>query len=661
MPLDLKAGLIILLNTIIKTQRHEDYETVCEIAERYQIYATGKNIGALLHQFNPRESDVLFEQRKKLTKGITKDLVGACTKPMAKIGRAPVSKSITWKDKKKTEANLKTLDDAAKNFYGEQSVNDYLTYRMVELDTTDPNSFIVVEFQTSDGTNKADPKKKDQKLIPYPFEVSSKEAVNYIYKNNILQWLVVKHDIMIPTDKSDVEGEKYFMYMVNNSFQALEIHKSVIDEWKGANPNYTPYEDGMELKVDDIYLYESPGKQKKKYYAIQVFEHKMPFVPARRVGITRDLETRGRTTLPLIHQAEPYIEKSIKSMSEFDLTTNLHTFPQKLQYGDRCLGHQEKEVLIGCNRGMTPQGKICKACNGSGHKYHQSSQDMITLSMPKDPKDMISLEGVVVYKHPPIDLLTFMKTFNFYELRYFSQHAVYNSENFSKETIAKTATETVLDLDAVYDTLKPWATNYSGMWKFIYKCIASIINLYEGMDIEHVFPNDFKMKSLTMLLDDLKKATDNGAPSHIKKAIIRDITNKIYIDNPDEVIKINTKEKYSPFTGKTETEIQFIVADGGLVSKDDAVLYANFDKIFSDLEFEYSGKNIDFYKLEEDKQRKAIQDKVTEYKDKLSSEDKMSAQTAFNAAAGDALLSEAETKSATSKTDTLVEEEVAAA
>lgn len=641
-------GVAILLDTISDNLRHPDYERVVNIANDYKIYITLEGIKEKLKRFNQREPVDLFDQRVILTKDAltTGDIAGGCMKPMYKIGRAPATKQLVWKTPEDTTKNTKEIETLADMFYGEKSVNEYLTDSMVDFDGTDPNAFLIVEFTSTDGTGKIDPNNTDNKLVVYPFEVSSEEAINFVYKNNILQWIIVLKPVVIATKKDERVGEKYTIYLSENSLVATEIDKSLIADFRAENEiiEIDVIDEDTKFIPGELYFFTTRSKTKKRHYIINVFEHKIGFVPARRFGTRLDLVTNKRTCVPMIHQARPYFEQAIKTVSEFILTNCLHVFPQKIQYSDPCLGYTytDKEVtnIIGCNSGMTPDGKTCKACNGSGFKYHQSSQDMLQIRMPKNLDEMVSLENVLVYKFPPIELLEFLKTLGLYEMRYFAQKAVYNSEVFSKEDV-QTATEKIIDLDSVYDTLKPFADSYSAMWRHIYKCIIALRGLEKDSEVVHMFPNDFKMKPASLLLEDLNKATTNGAPSHIKKAIIRDITDKLYIDRPEEVLKINTKEKYFPFTGKTDTEINYILAND-LCSKRNRILYSNFEMIFADLEFDaaQSKEPLSFYQMTEIMQRELLDAKIGEFIAEIEIEDADAAATVFNGAAGKALLDE---------------------
>lgn len=631
----LNDGAKILFDTINLKLRHQDYEWVKKIANDYTCYATGHGIDKKLKQFNGRESIEAFNQRVALTQCNTPDIFNSCVKPLYKVGRTPATINIAWegKDAKETTDRKKKLLDAGKNFWGKKDVGKYVRQRMADLDGTDPNSFVIVEFKEA-----VDPKRPEIKANPYPFEANSAEAINYVYKNNELQWLIVLNGLLIyDKEKKSQIGEKYYTYLDNETITAEQIHADGVSDYLSANPSViqiTDYAKSFQLDPTNIYLFNTleENVDARRYYIIKIFEHKIGFVPAKRFGTIADSETRGRTCKPLIFAAQSYFEKSIKTMSEFDLTNCLHTFPQKLQYSDPCPGEKTDHGWMGCQNGMRPDGKaVCGACQGSGFKVHHSAQDIIQIRMPKELNEIVSLENVLVYKHPPIDLLEFQKKFAFYELRQAAQGAVYNSDVFSRQEIAQTATSKIIDLDAVYDTLTPFADSWSEMYEHIYKCIASLRDIADGLILNHTFPNDFKMESFPMLLDNLQKANTSGAPSHVKKALNKKITHKMYIDEPDQILKIETKDKFYPFAGKTESEVNFILAND-LTTKFNKIFYANFDLIFSDIEFDQGSKELDFYQMDEKMQRDIINKKVQEYIDKIDTEDAAGAANAFNSA-----------------------------
>ena len=593
-------GQKVFLETIDKCLRHRDYDRVTTIAYDFGIYATGIGVGKKLIQFNPRENEEQFAQRLALTKPTTQDIFNSCLGPINKVGKTPAKESFEFKNKESQDEQKKALSESASKFYGKKSVKSYLVERLPQLDSSDPNGFIIVEFYPIENAT--------NQYQGYPFEVNSEEAINYFYKNNTLQWLVVKNDLSLLDKKGNVSlGSKYTIYLSDNSLVAHQLHKELVEDYKATN--------NIEAILTDNYLGFSeliPGKKyllktkDERYFIIENFEHGIGFVPANRVGSVRDIATRNRTCVPLIMPAQPYFEKAIKAVSEFDLSTCLHLFPQKIQYTDACDGEVTKEGRMPCHNGKNTLGETCHVCNGTGMKVHKSSMDLIQLRLPKNPEDMINLENLLVYKYPPIDLLKFQEELALHKYRYMANKAVYNSEVFAQEG-TNTATEKMVDLESVYDTLAPYAENWSEMYVFIMEALAKLINI--EVEVYHSFPKDFKMITYQQLLEQYKIANDTNAPAYIKKALTRDLSNKLYVDQPEELLKIAVKEKFYPFPGKTETDIALIITND-MTTDENKVLHNHFDYIFNELEFEARQLSLDFYAYDEVKQKQLIEDKV---------------------------------------------------
>lgn len=610
MGLSLEKGKIRFVNTIRKDLRHKDYKRVCKIAKEYTAFVTGEDKEALIRQFKKREDDEQLAQRVELTDLVTSYIANRLMTPMFKVGRTAASIQFNWKDSTKSENNKNELQDVLLKYWGDVSVDDYLSTRLVELDSTDPNAFIVTEAEGSfnpdlpiSDTNK--------KVTPYPFEVNSEEAIDYKYINNRLQYLTVLND---------VNGlERYTMYLDNQAIIADEI---TADDFKI-----------YELqKGEEVLFKDEDKKEKDKIYIVRIVTYNAGQVPAIQVGSRRDLTTRNRTFVPLIHPAYSFFKKSIKTISEFDLTQTLHVFPQKITYKPACPGNIDKQII--CNKGKTPDGSRCSVCNGTGKLAHTSASDVIEIELPNDIKDMVSLENFIAYKHPPTDLLDFMKVLGLETYPDLAVRAVYCSELLTPDTTTTTATEKKLDLETVYDALKPFADSYSAVNKHIVKTAAAYRDLNKDFTYEHKFPKDFKMKSIDQLLSDLKLAKDSGAPSYIINQIICDIEFKLFVDNPKGLLKIAVKRRYFPFNGKTEQQIESLL-QSDFTTRYNKVLYANFDQIFEDLEIENNTDTVDFYLLEAQKQRTLIENKVNELISEIDDETSSRNASAFGTAGGD--------------------------
>lgn len=609
----LEKGISILKNTIQHDLTHKDYDRVVDIADKYTKFVTGVNIDSLLKAFTPRENDEAFQQRVALSQLTTPDMANRIAAPMFKIGRTHAEESIVWVDANDSDKKKSELKDCLNKFYGDQSLDVYLNQRLVELDCTDPNSFIIVEVE-----GEYDPKKPDNKLTPYPFEVNSEEAVNYKYVNNELQFLIVEKEYIEKStkDQKNIELGIYTLYLDNNYVIAKEIQNTRVNELSAKYPN------------QEIFYLNPEDKINSEVYMIEIIEHKLGRIPAKRIGTRKDISTRGRTCVPMMHPAYSYFMKSIKTVSEFDLTNCLHVFQKLVQYDEVCVGNQQKNIV--CNLGKQPDGTICTECQGSGWKTHKSSSDIIRVKLPKDPKDMVNLQNYMAYFGPQMDLLKFQKDFGFYELNELALKSVYTSDLFVSDKVVSTATEKSIDLESVYDALKPFADNYSSLRMHIMYCVATFRNIGDKLSISHVFPKNFKMESLPMLLDNLAKANTSGAPSYIKDEINRDIAQKLYADKPHELLELEVKASYFPFNGKTESEINNILLND-LTTQYNKVLYANFEAIFAQIEEEQNASEVNFYKMEKTKQSELVKAKVMAFLKEINDEQSLLRSANFSA------------------------------
>jgi len=92
-----KEEIIPYIIKVIKEKlRHENYDHVTRLADKYEIYYTGKDLDNELQQFTPREEDELFTQRKKITKHIVTSVAWNVTSVEKKVPRSNgITKAIT--------------------------------------------------------------------------------------------------------------------------------------------------------------------------------------------------------------------------------------------------------------------------------------------------------------------------------------------------------------------------------------------------------------------------------------------------------------------------------------------------------------------------------------------------------------------------------------
>jgi hypothetical protein len=576
--MDLKTALAYLTKVIEKKLEHKDYKRTIELSAKYTALITGEGIDAYLRQFTRRESLEMFEQRKKLTQAITPAVCESIMNPFYKVSRTNrVIQEIGVGNKQKQE-----ILDAIKGFWGEgeQSGLDYfMQTRWIELVFSDPNAFLAIEFDPFD------PDKT--KAQPKPVEISSEQAIDYSYDNGVLQYLIGRWLHQYDDGKGNMkDGERYVMYLEDDAIELIEVDLKTLTT-DIPNPEFITLANNT------------------RAFVIQYYQPKSGQVPALRVGYKRDLFTGGRTYVSPLHPALSYFMKSIKAVSELDLTMALHAFPQKFQYVTPCKGSSG----LGCKDGSTRDGKVCQQCGGSGvSAVHTTAQDVVLMPLPRTKEEFFPLEDMVAYKTPDIDLVKFQNDY-IQQLKGEAIRAVFNGDTFIQSTVAKTATEKELDMDAVYDTLAPFAKRYSTIWMAVVKLIAVYTeNDAKELLIFHKFPSDFKLKNLNQLLTELKLASESNAASYVVDSIHRDLMEMMYADDQDNLVKLKVKARFYPFAGKPVEHIQTILMSD-TTTKYHKILYANYDEIFSMIELE---KGDDFYLMAEPMQREIIKAKVDE-------------------------------------------------
>lgn len=583
-----------VINIINKGARHKHYERTVKLAREYKLLSTGENPGELLKRFVKRETEEEFKQRCDMTMSITPAVFSSLSKPFYKV-----SKNDKVAAKFKTDSPIidEAISEIRKSFYGSkfidnQGLDAWLRTRFIELTFLDPNAWIVYEWKQTD---------ESQAAKVYPFEVPSSCAINFKIEREDLKWLLIKtkyHYNKIEGDEIKVvEGDKYTLYTVGKTFTFCPYCKEYRKKY------------GIEAESGKDFLsYIKIGN--KEYYS-EAYNTNLSFVPAVRVGYNRDAETNGDIFVNPIHSSMPFFMKSVKTVSEMDLTMSLHAFPQKFAYVEKCEG---ESIDRPCRDGYISGTKdICRECKGTGKKFHTSAQDIITLDLPDSKDDVIPLNELTHYERPPIDILEFQDSF-IKDLKVQAHEAVYNTTALLQSSISKTATEVDYNMQGVYDTLEPFTEKFSSLWKTSIKVFAHISGLSDNGSIliYHRFPSDLKLKSTAQLISELAAANESGAPSFVIDAINDELADALFADDNIERKKLSVKKQLYPFNGKTPDEITMLLATDHIM-QETKILYANFERIITDLEIEHE----DFYDFDIVRQRQLVDEKTMEYKQKL--------------------------------------------
>jgi hypothetical protein len=603
--LTIQEAFVILANLVRKgaSAYHVDYEHVTKKANLYRQLITGVGAEELLTAFAPRETEAAKAQRINITQLTTKPLAGSIMQPFYQPGRLDnIKRFIGYKSEaKNADVRTQELEASIATFWGNESLEEYIAQRFPSLSFLDPNAFLVTEFAEFDA--------RYSKATPYPVEITCHEAVDFRYKNNVIEYLIVKQSALYVTEAGNLEtGEMYLMYLPNDILKLTQVAQAA---YLG-----TGLDIYARAEVTDPYFVADSTRR----FRLDRYEPKAGRVQAKRIGYLYDAETNGRTFVNPFDNALPYFKKAIKRTSELDLTFVLHVFPQKIFYAEACPGERVKLPAVAgqpprtslspCTAGInTKTGKTCKTCQGAGVVTHTSAQDALAVTKPK-PGEVVNvkLDDYVVYKAPPVELLKVMAE-SLRDVENDARRAVYNSEQIERVSGPKlapdTATGETIDREQFNNTIGPFAKHCASFWRWFVELIAEFTDNAEDLVTVREYPTDLKPKTLKELYAERKDAVDAGLPYHMIQAIDADISAKMFVDNELANLKFKVKQRFTPFLGKSAEELALILTTGR-ARKLDEVLWSHGDTIFDELETEAP----DLYRMTPEKQWLLIKPKA---------------------------------------------------
>lgn len=565
--------------------KHQDYDRVVKLAEEYRDIFTGIGIPKYIKRFKKREPEDMFRQRIELYESTIPSTVNSISQTFNKALRSNrIYAYVAHVDPKKHEEILERLDEFYVSDLG-MGLDMYLQEKYRYYNTYDPNAFMCIEF------GEFDP--KVEKARAFPLEYTSKEVLNFEYKNGKLIWLLAQKGCRYKCNSKEYKtGSKYFLYVGDYCYTFTEIDYRY---------RFTDIENPEIIDLDINDSYQS--------FVFQEWDLKSNGIPLRRFGYQKDPVTNNRTCVSILHPALAFFKKEIKTGSEFDITMTMHVFPQKIQYGQICEGDKANGQI--CNNGADTDGNACKLCNGTGLTVpvHTSAQDILWVKPPVRTDDpILDLEKAVVYKSPNIDVVKFQKDYS-ERLVELAKMAIFPSESVIQASINKTATEVDNNMDSINDTLYPFGIKYSSLWKFAVEKIAAYADNSDGLELYHSFPKDLKLKSKDSLLLEAKLAKESGLNQNVINALNDDILEIQYCDDRDTLTKLRIQNKFYPFGGKTPDEIQAILSTNDITPYH-KIMYIYFDAIFKEIDNEVGEI---FYTYPYMKQKEIVQGKVKDY------------------------------------------------
>jgi hypothetical protein len=630
----LQKGLTIALRNIDGKLKHEDYDHVVDLSQKlYKPLITGKDIGHLLQRFTRREDDAAYQQRLRLTQVITPAIHNTIMGPLRKL---PAVKPVTDRADFGTEAKTdnEELRRMVQNFYNGKSVDHFLGSVLLDQGAIDPNAFCLVTF------DKFDP--RTEKPTVYPTIVSSTDAWNFEIVNGDLRWLLVHRPMKYNARKEPdaktkapgkatgkapemvmMDGNWFCMYLRDHQVEFIQTDpanaptsmESVLVDAKGKP---VPEDaSGVKFDTEKAYFYRV---SKVELYEVRFFEQKSGEVQAFRIGYIADPVTSGRTCVNFWHAALPYMLKGIKAGSELDITAALHAFLQKIQYANPCKGHTDVDgrkwdCLNGFEQGTS---RKCQQCGGSGWDVISSAQDHMTLRLPRTKEEFLELANLVHYVQLPVEVLNWQDGY-VDKLEAKCYRAVYNTERFRQDQLQSTATGELIDMQSVYDAIRPAVDWWSMVRMKVYRLTATFgigSDKAKKLELAHQFPRNLRFETTNDMVALRKAMKEAGLSGAMLMQVDSDLIEHLYVDDERALKRAKCMLSFDPFAGKEEgTCLQLISQDR--TTQDLAVLWTNMGYVFREAEERAGADNLDFYELTRDKQQEIIDAIVAEIVDEL--------------------------------------------
>lgn len=580
---------------------HPDYKHVTEYAALLRQLITGKDAEKLLLRYTPNEDEESFEIRQQITVYMTKTICHGLKNPFHRLARLNNIRKEIGNPGSNENRKVEEVLEHIEKFHGHKSLSDYLAGRVTNLIFSDPNAFMVLDFDPFDSDF--------EKPSPYPFIIPSGNAMNFGYKNEILQWLIEKSLITYKDSKGkDQPGKKFRMFLKNNILEYTQIEKR---EGEFTMREGVVVNSLGQLEYNDL-IPDSIWKSKDgNYYQLKVYQPKTGRVQAARVGYIPDEETNERTMVSPLDPAIPLLLKSIRTVSEMDLAVTLHIHPERIQRLQECPGEVKAGLKMGCTNGINKEGDTCPLCKGTSLLPPNTSGASYTGAPMPSNEDIktygyLPLSEIATYLRIPVEGLQFLDGY-IDKLGHKSYEALFNNDVTQQQRINVTATAVMENKDGMYNALTPYAHQISFLWEYFAELI-SIVTDNGQMKASYNFPSDFKLMTLGELYAQLAAAKEAGANDFDLQELNRKIAELRSEGDPAKFKRYLVKEKFMPFLGKTSDEVKMIISTGR-ARPEDEVLWTHSDSILDDIENEQGEK---FYDMPYKQQWELIKDKINQ-------------------------------------------------
>lgn len=531
-------------------------------AHRLHICPTEKQYKDSLEQIIGYENVQQFGLKQELSEPVTKYLTKHLKSEQGRWKHVPVSRVYQFKGSE--EKSQVFEDEILSKAWNNKSLTSFITSFFADALYTDFDGFCMVEqarietdeegqvYQIKEGvkTKSTNPTDNPQ---PYIIFKCLDDVIDYQCKGDKVEYLIIEL----------TEDEKG-----NEWYRCIDDARDVVVKHD--------VENGGIYKIDEAY---------------PIIINQLGYVPAIQVSnIQADILDYQVKTSP-IDACIPHLKLFLTNYAEHVMSCILHAHPIYYQVGQKC-GYVTTNG-VKCEGGYlqyldneSHNETICPQCKGTGHNIHRDSSTVIILPAKDEEGKPANFNNVAGYVTPPIEILKHQID----ELNYIEQKIYFcgtGIQGLTEDSIAKTATETMLNLKPLENIIDSIITNIELVETFLTDCIGKLFYKESYIKSQINYSRRLNLKDENTVVTELKDAKANGCSFGYIKTLVEEIIYSRYQNSPIDLQRNLILLELEPLPGWTYTEIK----DDSLIPNETKI----FKLMFNDLIQQWEEVNGDIY------------------------------------------------------------------
>lgn len=512
-----KAQQIPQLNEILAGRKtHIFYAESVKLYNALRVHFDGEYPGELIEERRPHESPKVKDYRKKIWQPITREEVGKVYTELMKIRRADDYKVDYTKAIKhsKVEAGEDLQSYCELNFTGFTSVTNWAFNVLLKVYALDSNAVMLtmpLVFNPSDAS---------EFRKPYPFLFHSPNVLDYREG----EYAVLRSDEKIKYKIESAEYDGEIIYAVDRQ---------------------------------TVVRYEQVSLD-RKFKATDVYEHKMPFMPAMKLrGIVKKSSGQNIMHESRLSYMLPHLNEAVREYSDLQAEVVQHIFSEPWEYeGQPCKDCKGSgKVLRKGKDGVAPQQVVCPNCEGSGSK---NPYDKIVVKKPLPGEQVVTPPKGYIEKDVEIVKIQDERV----EKHKYKALASINMQFLHRVPLSESGESKKVDQDALNTFANAIAEDLVAAEDFFYKCCAFQRYIDRGIPEKEILamlpyisvPERFDFLSSDYLMAEIKAARDGKLSSTIVSALEVMYTSKKFSSDPYMRDAMRVQNDLDPLAGMSDDD-----------------------------------------------------------------------------------------------------------